>query len=173
MRWRSPALPPASTYEAATQGVIDGAMLNLEGLKSFRLAEVLPYTVQMPGGFYRGSFSLVINPATWASLSDEDRTAIEEVSGERLSRLFGYMMDVVDVRGIEFAKQHGNTFVELPAEEVDRFMAMAEDLPDDWMVAAEEKGIDGEAALGHFREQLEAAGDEPGLTAGEVVDQDP
>lgn len=165
------ALPPASTYEAATQGVIDGAMLTLEGLKSFRLAEVLPYTVQMPGGFYRGSFSLVINPSTWASLADEDREAIMGVSGERLSRLFGFMMDTVDVRGVEFAEEMGNTFIELPAEEVERFMAMAADLPDGWMVAAAEKGVDGEAALARFREQLEAAGDEPGLTAEEVVDQ--
>ncbi|WP_447554412.1 TRAP transporter substrate-binding protein [Vreelandella sp. EE22] len=165
------ALPPASTYEAATQGVIDGAMLTLEGLKSFRLAEVLPYTVQMPGGFYRGSFSLVINPDTWASLSEEDRAAIEEVSGERLSRLFGYMMDVVDERGIEFAKEQGNTFIELPAEEVERFQQMAADLPGQWESEASKRDVDGEAARAFFLEQLEAVGDEERLNADDVVDQ--
>ncbi|MBB3184503.1 TRAP-type C4-dicarboxylate transport system substrate-binding protein [Halomonas fontilapidosi] len=164
------ALPPGSTYEAATQGVIDGAMLTLEGLKSFRLAEVLPYTVQMPGGFYRGSFSLVINPNTWASLSEEDRAAIEEVSGERLSRLFGYMMDVVDVRGVEFAKQQGNTFIELPAEEVERFQQMASELPAAWFEVASDKGVDGEAARDYFLEQLDKAGAEDGISAAEVID---
>jgi TRAP-type C4-dicarboxylate transport system substrate-binding protein len=164
------ALPPASTYEAATQGVIDGAMLTLEGLRSFRLAEVLPYTVQMPGGFYRGSFSLVMNPDTWASLSEEDREAIESVSGEKLSRLFGYMMDVVDVRGIEFAEQRGNTFVELPAEEIERFQQMAADLPGEWMEAAGAKGVDGEAAHTYFFEQLDAAQGEDGLSAEDVID---
>lgn len=164
------ALPPASTYEAATQGVIDGAMLTLEGLRSFRLAEVLPYTVQMPGGFYRGSFSLVMNPDTWASLSEEDREAIESVSGEKLSRLFGYMMDVVDVRGIEFAEQRGNTFVELPAEEIERFQQMATELPGEWMEAAGAKGIDGQAAHAYFFEQLDAAQGEEGLSADEVID---
>ncbi|CAM3374770.1 TRAP transporter substrate-binding protein [Halomonas lysinitropha] len=164
------ALPPGSTYEAATQGVIDGAMLTLEGLKSFRLAEVLPYTVQMPGGFYRGSFSLVINPDTWASLSEEDRAAVEEVSGERLSRLFGYMMDVVDVRGVEFAEQQGNTFIELPDEEVERFQQMASELPDAWFETASAKGIEGEAARGYFLEQLDAVGEEEGLSADEVID---
>lgn len=164
------ALPPASTYEAATQGVIDGAMLTLEGLKSFRLAEVLPNTVQMPGGFYRGSFSLVMNPDTWASLSDEDRVAIESVSGEKLSRLFGYMMDIVDVRGIEFAEQQGNTFIELPAEEIERFQQMAADLPDVWMEAASAKGVDGDAAHSYFFEQLDAAESEEALAAEEVID---
>jgi TRAP-type C4-dicarboxylate transport system substrate-binding protein len=164
------ALPPASTYEAATQGVIDGAMLTLEGLRSFRLAEVLPYTVQMPGGFYRGSFSLVMNPDTWASLSDEDREAIESVSGEKLSQLFGYMMDVVDVRGIEFAEERGNTFIELPAEEVERFQQMAAELPGAWKEAASDKGVDGEAAHAYFFEQLEAAEGEEGLSADKVSD---
>ncbi len=164
------ALPPASTYEAATQGVIDGAMLTLEGLRSFRLAEVLPYTVQMPGGFYRGSFSLVMNPDTWASLSEEDREAIESVSGEKLSRLFGYMMDVVDVRGIEFAEQRGNTFIELPAEEIERFQQLAAELPEAWMEAAGAKGVDGEAAHAFFFEQLDAAEGEEGLSADEVID---
>lgn len=164
------ALPPGSTYEAATQGVIDGAMLTLEGLKSFRLAEVLPYTVQMPGGFYRGSFSLIINPDTWASLSEEDRAAVEEVSGERLSRLFGYMMDVVDVRGVEFAEQQGNTFIELPDEEVERFQEMASELPGAWFETAGAKGVDGEAARGYFLEQLDALGEEEGLSADEVID---
>ena len=145
-------------------------MLTLEGLKSFRLAEVLPYTVQMPGGFYRGSFSLVINPDTWASLSEEDREAIESVSGERLSRLFGYMMDVVDVRGIEFAEERGNTFIELPAEEVERFQQMAAELPGKWKAEAERKGVDGEAARAYFLEQLEAVGKEEGLSADEVID---
>ncbi|CAM4321768.1 TRAP transporter substrate-binding protein [Vreelandella rituensis] len=165
------ALPPAGTYEAATQGVIDGAMLTLEGLKSFRLAEVLPYTVQMPGGFYRGSFSLVINPDTWASLSEEDRAAIEEVSGERLSRLFGYMMDVVDERGVEFAEEQGNTFIELPDEEVERFKQMVADLPEQWEAEASERGVDGEAARAFFLEQLEAVGDEEGMSEDNLVDQ--
>ncbi|PMR74798.1 TRAP transporter substrate-binding protein [Billgrantia endophytica] len=166
------ALPPAGTYEAATQGVVDGAMLTLEGLKSFRLAEVLPYTVQMPGGFYRGSFSMVINPDTLASLSDEDRAAIEEVSGEKLSRLFGYMMDAVDVRGVEFAEERGNTFIELPPEEVERFMEMAADLPGKWEAGASDRGVDGEAARAYFLEQLDAAGEEERLSPDDVIDHD-
>ncbi|MFO7648949.1 TRAP transporter substrate-binding protein [Halomonas sp. 3H] len=164
------ALPPGGTYEAATQGVIDGAMLTLEGLRSFRLAEVLPYTVEMPGGFYRGSFSLVMNPDTWASLSDEDREAIASVSGERLSRLFGYMMDVVDVRGVEFAREQGNTFIELPDAEVERFKAMAAELPDQWVAEAARRDVDGSGALAHFREQLERAAEEPGMGPEDVVD---
>jgi TRAP-type C4-dicarboxylate transport system substrate-binding protein len=97
---------------------------------------------------------LVINPDTWASLSEEDRAAIEEVSGERLSRLFGYMMDVVDERGIEFAEQQGNTFIDLPEEEMERFQQMAADLPGQWETAASERGVDGEAARAFFLEQL-------------------
>lgn len=165
------ALPPGNTYEAASQGVIDGAMLTREGLKSFRLSEVLPNTVLIPGGFYRGSFSLVMNPDTLDSLPAEDREALMSVSGERLSRLFGFMMDLVDERGMAFAEEMGNTFIELPQEEVERFMTLVEDLPEQWAETVAEKGVDGEAALAHFYEQLEAAGEAPGLTEADIVEE--
>ncbi|BBI54279.1 hypothetical protein HORIV_67000 [Vreelandella olivaria] len=43
------ALPPTGVYEAGSQGVIDGAMLVPEGLRSFRVAEVFPYTLTVDG----------------------------------------------------------------------------------------------------------------------------
>ncbi|MGO3784441.1 MAG: hypothetical protein ACTJG4_16195 [Vreelandella alkaliphila] len=96
---------------------------------------------------------------------------MEDVSGERLSRLFGYMMDVVDERGVEFAQQQGNTFVELPAEELERFQQIAADLPSQWEAGAKERGVNCEAARGFFLEQLDAVDSEDGLSAEEVVDQ--
>ena len=79
------ALPPTATFESASQGVITGALLTLESLKSFRLADVFPYTYQVPGGLYRGSFAIVVNPDRWAEISPEDQEAIKAISGEQLS----------------------------------------------------------------------------------------
>ncbi len=148
------ALPPTGVYEAASQGVIDGAMLSLEGLRSFRVAEVLPYTLTVDGGFYRGSFSIAMNPMFWDQVSPEDREAIEAVSGERLSRLFGYMMDVVDARGVEFAEEQGNTFTEISAADVDRLRDINEELVTGWSESVSDRGVDALAAIEFFREQL-------------------
>ncbi|WP_111415490.1 TRAP transporter substrate-binding protein [Billgrantia lactosivorans] len=157
------AMPPTSVYESASQGVIDGAMLTLEGLRSFRVAEVLPHTLTVDGGFYRGSFAIVMNPMFWDRISPEDREAIEAVSGEDLSRLFGYMMDAMDERGVAFAEEQGNTFTEASEEDIERLRGVTEELIAEWRDAVEGRGIDTEAALDHFREQLALAAEDDGI----------
>ncbi len=154
------ALPPTSVYEAGSQGVIDGAMLVPEGLRSFRVAEIFPYTLRVPGGFYRGSFTIVMNPMVWDEISAEDREAIEEVSGERLSRLFGYMMDVSDERGVEFAKEQGHTFTSVGDEDLETLRQVSEDMVADWVESVSDRGVDAEAALAYFQEQLAAAAEQ-------------
>ncbi|SFC01048.1 TRAP-type C4-dicarboxylate transport system, substrate-binding protein [Marinospirillum celere] len=149
------ALPPTQTYESASQGVIEGAFLTLEGLRSFRIAEVAPYTLSLPGGLYRGSFAIVINPDVWDSISASDQEAIMEVSGERLSRLFGEMMDLSDQAGVEFAKEKGNTFTEASSEVVEAAKQLTADLPDDWVERMNSSRVDAEAALAFFRKQLQ------------------
>ncbi|WP_416138706.1 TRAP transporter substrate-binding protein [Halomonas sp. HK25] len=164
------ALPPTGVYEAASQGVIDGAMLSLEGLRSFRVAEVLPHTLTVDGGFYRGSFAIAMNPMFWDQISPEDRVAIEEVSGEHLSRLFGYMMDVVDARGVEFAEEQGNTFTRISDADVDRLRDINEELLADWSAAVADRGVDAMAAIAYFSEQLVEAAESERI-ADRVVSQ--
>lgn len=151
------ALPPTGVYEAASQGVIDGAMLTLEGLRSFRVAEVLPYTLTVDGGFYRGSFAIVMNPMVWDRVSAEDREAIESVSGESLSRLFGYMMDVSDQRGVEFAEELGNTFTQASEEDIAMLRQASDELTEQWAERVSRGELDAKDALAFFRDQLSEA----------------
>jgi len=151
------ALPPTGVYESASQGVIDGAMLTLEGLRSFRVAEVAPYTLTVDGGFYRGSFAIVVNPYFWDRVSADDKAAIESVSGESLSRLFGYMMDVSDERGVEFAKEMGHTFTQASAEDIAMLKAVNEELIVEWADKVSNGDLDAREALDFFREQLAVA----------------
>lgn len=147
-------LPPTEVYEAASQGVIDGILLNAEALRSFRVAEVAPYTLQLPGGLYRGSFSILMNQGTWQGLSEEDREAIESVSGEKLSRLFGHMMDIEDERGIEFGREQGNTVTDAPDEFVEAVRRVSAELEEEWKAQAEEMGVDGAAAMEKYQELI-------------------
>ena len=164
------ALPPTGVYEAASQGVIDGAMLSLEGLRSFRVAEVLPNTLTVDGGFYRGSFSIAMNPMFWDRVSAEDRAAIEAVSGEPLSRLFGHMMDEVDARGVAFAEEQGNTFTEVPDSDVERLRDISEQMIAEWAASVEDRDVDGMAAIEFFRDQLKVAAEEESI-ADRVVSE--
>ncbi|HSH57105.1 MAG TPA: TRAP transporter substrate-binding protein [Halomonas sp.] len=151
------SLPPTGVYEAASQGVIDGAMLTLEGLRSFRVAEVLPNTLQVDGGFYRGSFAIILNPMVWDRVSAEDREAIKAVSGERLSRLFGHMMDIVDQRGVEFAEELGNTFTQASEEDIAMLREVSDELVEQWVDKVSTGNLDAREALTFFRDRLSEA----------------
>ncbi|AIA74149.1 C4-dicarboxylate ABC transporter substrate-binding protein [Halomonas campaniensis] len=160
------ALPPTGVYEAGSQGVIDGAMLVPEGLRSFRVAEIFPYTLTVDGGFYRGSFTIVVNPMIWDEMSPEDREAVESVSGERLSRLFGYMMDVVDVRGVDFAEELGHTFTKLGDEDLNTLKSMSDSMIAEWAESvSENRNVDAMAAIEFYREQLVAAAEEESVSS--------
>ena len=159
------AIAPTETYEALAQGVVDGAFFTREALRSFRIAEVTDHTLSVPGGFYRGSFAIIVNPDTWAQISEDDRAAIRDVSGERLSRLFGYMMDFHDERGVEFGEGQGRTSYELDEAQTDELREMVAHIPEEWKAAVDNMGVDGEAALNHFHDQLDALADEPSIEA--------
>ncbi|GAA3540563.1 TRAP transporter substrate-binding protein [Zobellella aerophila] len=149
------SLPPTRTYEALAQGVLDGALLTLESLKSFRIGEVAPYTLSIPGGLYRGSFTIVMNPDTLAGLSKQDQQAILAVSGERLSRLFGRMMDQADAEGVAYAESIGNTVTPASPELMSQLNTLSSGLEQDWLkLAARKPAVDGEAALTYYRQQL-------------------
>lgn len=158
------AIPPTETYEALAQGVVDAAFFTPEALRSFRVGEVTDHTVYVPGGFYRGSFAIIVNPNTWSEISAEDREAIREVSGERLSRLFGYMMDYSDKRGYEFSEELGRTRHELDDAQIAELQERVDHLPQEWKQTVDsEFGIDGEAALDAFYEHLDELADTPSI----------
>lgn len=148
------ALPPTSIYESASQGVIEGAFIDLTGLKSFRLAEVLPYTLSFPGGLYSGSFSIVINADKWNDISEKDQKAIMAVSGEKLSALFGKMMDDETQTGIEFAKENNNTITEADSVTIAAMKKMTADLPKQWIKDNANKGFEPQAAMDFYLQQL-------------------
>lgn len=166
------SIAPTNVYESGAQGVIDGAMLTLEGLRSFRVAEVMPTTLTLPGGFYRASFAIMINSDTWNGLPEQDRKAIESVSGEKLARLFGYMMDVADQRGIEFAKEQGNTFVEISAKEQEQLKELLKDLPETWIEQVSHRFPDAREALAYYRAELAEAAKLPPI-APEAIEVRP
>ncbi|MGF1681344.1 TRAP transporter substrate-binding protein [Photobacterium minamisatsumaniensis] len=159
MKVTSVSIPTTKVYESLSQGVVDGTFLTLESLSSFRLNEVAPYTMVVPGGLYRGSFAIVMNKDTLSGVSKEDREAIMAVSGEKLSRLFGKMMDDSDNAAVVAAKAAGNTFSEAPDSMVAELKVLGQDLQKDWYKTAKKRKVDGPAAYDFYQDQLIVLGE--------------
>ena len=144
-------VPAPKVYETLAQGVADGIFMPMETKKSFRLKEVTPYSLIMPGGLYYGSFAFIMNPARFASLSKQDQDAILSVSDEKLSRLAGKMWDDADKVGLADAKAAGNTITVADDAMKKRYYEMVAPIETRWLNAAGAMGIDASAALSELR----------------------
>src|SRR5690606_19629114 len=83
------AKPSTELYELTTAGLVDGSFLSFESLFAYNVSDALTRTTVFPGGFNTSVLALLINKDKWESLSPQDRDAITEISGSKLSRLFG------------------------------------------------------------------------------------
>lgn len=155
------SLPPSQIYEAASQGVIDGALQPWEGFKSFRLGEATKHALTNDAGFYRGTFAMLINPDVWDRMSAEDHAAIMAVSGERLSRAFGAMMDQMDASGRDYATEQGVTVTALGAEDQANLDAIFTDLRAKWVTSIAKTSVDGQAAIAAWDKAIDTAAAAP------------
>lgn len=68
------------TFEALSQGVVDGSMASIADLISFRLVDVVHHVTFMPLGLYQATSDFMTSGQTWASLSVEDRAAMSRAA---------------------------------------------------------------------------------------------
>ncbi len=93
-------VPAPKVYETLASKAADGVVMPMESRKGFKLTEVAPYTYEMPGGFYRGSFAFIMNENAFKNLPEDIQKALEEkVFGEPLSRELGKIWDEIDQEG--------------------------------------------------------------------------
>ena len=138
--------PSTQTYEILSGGVADAIYFPHESIVFFNLDSLVTKALTVEGGLYNTSFFMVMNQAKWDGLSDEDKAAIDGVSGEALARMAGQAWDDADAAGLE-ALQGKVEFHEATAEERARIEELAQPLFDTVRAKYEEKGVDFDAAL--------------------------
>ena len=151
----SPLVKPApESYELLSSGVADATFFPSESIKSFNLDKVVKHATYFPGGFYSSSFGFFMNEDKWNKLSKQDQDAITSVSGEALARLAGKAWDAADKVGIEALKAAGVAMVDANPAFVADVRKRTEPLINDWVKAANAKGIDGAKVFAEFHEEL-------------------
>jgi len=114
-------VPMTETYEQMQKGILDGALISYEGLKTFKFAEVGKYVVVLD--FYRThGGNRAMNIDTWNRLPEDVKRVFESsipVWGLETDKAF----ERAHKEGIEFAKQQGVQFIQLSKEDLDKFYA--------------------------------------------------
>lgn len=142
---------PGEVYEKLSRGVIDGVTFPMEALKAFKLTDDLKYSMSVPGGLYNTSWFLVVNEAKWNELSDEDKAAIEALSGEAFAERAGAVWDEADAGGKELVSETDIEVYEANDAVLAKVKEVAAKHEADWAAKLSDQGYDGEAALAEMR----------------------
>lgn len=151
--------PVSEMYELASTGVVDGTFFPFNPILDWKVQDIFKYVTVVDGGLGQSVLAVLVNEAKWNSISEEDRAAIMEISGEKLSLAVGE----VYARGEENARktlQENGVTVEPASEQLmTQIRDTLEPIDRAWIAKAEEAGLSNAAeVLKSFRDQL-AAGD--------------
>ena len=149
-------VPAPKVYETLDSGAADAVAMPVEGRESFKLTEVAPHLYQMPGGFYRGAFSLIMNQETFDSLPAEVQTALEEnVFGEPLARMAGQVWDRADGSGMAATEADAENTVTVASDaDQEAFKAIADKVSQAVIDEVTAAGVDGAAAVEMIRKEM-------------------
>lgn len=149
------AVPAPKVYETLHSKAADGVLMPMESRQGFKLYEVAPHSYSVPGGFYRGSFAMIMSEETYDRLSPEDQAAIDGIAGETLSRVAGKMWDEIDRVGIATFDAHADTtWTEANTEDAAKWQATTQPIIDGVLAEVSAKGIDANAVRGFIAEEM-------------------
>ncbi len=148
-------VPAPKVYETLASKAADGVMMPYEARKGFKLTEVAQNVYEMPGGFYRGSFAIIMNLDKFEGLSDQDRTALEKVFGLAASTMAGEVWDQIDTAGRAATKgAKDNSVVQASANDQAAFAAMATKISENVLKEVAAKGVDAKAARAYIAQEM-------------------
>lgn len=140
--------PISEMYELLTAGVVDGTVLVTESVPAFKLDELLPYALQMPGGLYNSVLVLGVNKDAWAKISPEDQAAIEKISGAAFGRKAGEVYLAGSAAAQKSMEERKLTkFTITPPEFRAEIQTALKPVEAQWMEAAKARGVEDPAAL--------------------------
>ncbi len=141
-------------YEMMSRGTVDGTFFQPDSIVAFRLSDYVKTQVNVPGGFAHSSQMLIVNQDKWDNISPEDQAAIEALSGEAMSRAFAAVWDAKAQEGAAALAELGMTTKAIEGDELADLKDQLSYLREDWIKSAGERGVDGDAALAYYEDQL-------------------
>ncbi len=133
------AMPMTQTYGALEKGVVDGAIVGISVVNSFKLHEVVKnYIVDLPFGY--SPFIIAMNRAKYDSLSAAQKAAIDKNSGLEYSTIGAKSYEAARKGGIATIEKKANTSItKLTAAEKAAWVSKLKTIANDWTDRFEKK----------------------------------
>ena len=149
------AMSATQAHESLQRGTTEGTLFPWESVRGFRLAKLVSYHLEFPGGLYTTPFFLTMNKESWSNLSDDHKAVLNKVGGAWGSRFIGKHWDDADTAGKKAAMDNGNTISTIDPAELKRWREKTQFMADDWIKKADEAGYDGKALLMDLQQTIE------------------
>lgn len=164
-------LPVGETFEAMSQGTIDGSMASIADMLSYRLVDVAKHVTRVPLGTYHVTSNFTVATDTWADLSVEQRGQLLAAANRgdpQLTDRWAMQMPAeanaaVEEAGIEYIDPDADFLAAseaFAAEDVATRVAESElaaqfaELVEKWTAIVEEVGEDPEALAARAYDEI-------------------
>lgn len=144
------AMPMTQTYGAIEKGVVDGAIVGISVVNSFKLAEVVKhFIVDLPLG-YSPQF-IAMNKGRYDGLSAQQRAIVDKTSGLGLSLQGAKSYEKSRERGIATVnKREGSSVTKLTPEQHAAWVKKLEGITSAWSDKFEKQGLPYRQILGDY-----------------------
>lgn len=148
--------PMARFFELANKGTVDayGSATALD-VTGFNLTSSTKGALRFDNLSTAGSFALVMNPRAWARLSPKDQEIIMNLSGEAFGERMA-ALDQAEAKAWEKLMAEGVKVQDASPELNGQLREAFNFLDEEWVKDMDARGIDGNAALTFYRQQLDA-----------------
>lgn len=148
------AVPAVRYFEPVSKGVVDAyaGTTAIEAV-SLNLAQHTKGILKFRDLATAGSFAMVVNPGKWNAISAADRTAIAALGGAAFAARLSALDDAV-AGARKKLDEMGVKAIDASPQLNDDLQKAFAFLDAEWIKEADKRGVDGAAALRHFREQV-------------------
>ena len=145
-----PSASSGTMFDYVSGGVVDGAVTGKGSLISFQIARYIKHITIFPGQLGYNVFSFFMNAKAYDRLSPADRAVIDRVSYETISRHVAEGFVAQDNRANELVKQFDIAEAAATPGFMEALKAKIPFFKTEFMAAAKERGIDGDAAYDYY-----------------------
>jgi TRAP-type C4-dicarboxylate transport system substrate-binding protein len=148
-------VPMTEMYDDVSKGVVDGALVGIETLKSFKMGDVSKYTTfaWQAGSMY--TFYLAMNLQKWNSLPKDLQKVFTDIS-KQYEEKYAEAWNASDIAGIQYSQSiPGNEVFQLSDAEGQRFHDASQKVLTDYSQKMASSGDkNGKAYLDYIKERI-------------------
>ncbi len=148
------AMPMFDTYEALKKGVVQGTFSPIEAMMTWKQAEVVKYTTECYGIGYTSTFYVAMSKQKWDSLPPAVQKVFDEVSPKWIPKA-AQVWDTADAGARDYIRKMGNEIIPLSKEENARWAKAVQPVVDEYVQAAEAKGLPGKEYIRTIRDLID------------------